>query len=103
MTNFFKKERNFKKEREGMYFNINFFWKIAVCLMFLVTLVALFFGYRIFIQTNKEIVLERSNINGQFETIKKDRIEEVLKYFSARKQKSNEILNYPASISDPSL
>ena len=63
-----------------MYFNINFFWKIAICLMFLVTLVALFFGYRIFIETNKEIVLERSNINGQFETIKKKQSFSMISY-----------------------
>ena len=101
MLKFFKKEKKFKKESSG--FNPNLYWKLAVCFRFVVILSAFFFGYYLFVQINKDIVLERSSINGQFETIKKDRIEKVLEYFSSRKQKSNEILNSPAPVSDPSL
>jgi len=102
MINFLKKEKNLKKEKD-VCLNIGLFWKLAVCLMFIAIITAFFFGYRLFMEVNREPVLEIGENNSQLETIKKDRIDKVLEYFSTRKQKSNQILNSPAPVSDPSL
>lgn len=98
---FFKKEKNFKKE--SFWFNLNFYWSLAVCFMFVTTLVSCFFGYYLFMQINKELIVGTDGASGQVETVKKERIQKVLEYFSLRKQKSNQILNSPSSIVDPSL
>ena len=98
---FFKKEKNFKKKNSGL--SPNFYWKLAVCIMFAMTLVSSFFGYYLFRQINEEPILSVNGISGQVETVKKERIEKVLEYFSLRKQQSNQIINSPSPIVDPSL
>ncbi len=100
---FFKKEKNFKKEKESLWLDMNFYWELSVCLIFLVALTSLFFGYYFFAQINKESVLETGSTSGKVETVKKERIEKVLEYFSLRKQKSAQILNSPVLVVDPSL
>lgn len=99
---FFKREKSFKKRKESLWLNINLYWKLAIYFMFAVVLVSSFFGYYLFTQVNKELVLSISG-DSQVETIKKERIDKVLEYFSLRKQKSDQILNSPAPIVDPSL
>ncbi len=100
---FFKKEKNFKKEKASLWSNINLYWKLTVLFMFVVVLLSFFFGYNLFRRISKEPVLSTDDIGGQVETVKKERIEKVLEYFSLRKQKSTQILNSPAPIVDPSL
>ncbi len=103
MIKFFKKEKNWEKGKGGSWLNINFYWELAVCLVLLVVLFSFLFGYRFFMRINEEFVLEVNSDNSQVETVKKERIEKVLEYFSLRKQKSSQILNSPAPIVDPSL
>lgn len=98
---FFKKEKHFKKENPE--FNINFYWRLAVYFMFLAILFAFSFGLYIFIQIDKESVLSENGASSKVGTIKKERIEKVLKYFSVRKQISGQILNSPTPTLDPSL
>lgn len=98
---FFKKEKNFKKE--DFKLNPNIFWKSSVFMVFLVIIFSAFFGYFLFLQISKETALGVNSPGSQIETIKKERIDKVLEYFSARKQKSNKILNSPSPIIDPSL
>lgn len=97
---FFKKEKNFKKENSP--FSLNFYWELTVCFVFVATLLSFFFGYYLFMQINKEPVLSVGDISGQVVTVKKERIEKVLEYFSLRKEKSNQIIN-SGSVIDPSL
>ena len=101
MLKFFKKEKKFKKESSG--FNPNLYWKLAVCFIFVVILSAFFFGYYLFVKIDRKPILQVGNSSGQVETIKKERIEKVLEYFSSQKQKSNQILNSSAPVIDPSL
>ncbi|KKQ27693.1 MAG: hypothetical protein US45_C0015G0009 [Candidatus Nomurabacteria bacterium GW2011_GWA1_37_20] len=103
MIKFFKKEKNFKKEKESLWLNINFYWKLAVCFMFLIFLLSFVFGYRLFMRINKESTFSIDDGSGKVETVKKEEIEKVLEYFSLREQKSNQILNFPAPVIDPSL
>jgi hypothetical protein len=97
---FFKKENNFKKK--DFTFNPNLYWKLAVGGALVIVLLSSFFGYRLFTQINQEPVLSATNVGGQIPMVKKDRIEKVLNYFSAREQKSTEILNSPSPVVDPS-
>ena len=98
---FFKKEKKFKKETK--WFDMGLCWKIAVSVMFLATIATAFFGYYLFQQTNKEPSLPTGGSSGQVETVKKEKIDRVLEYFSQRKQKSDQIINSPSPIVDPSL
>ncbi|MFA6077083.1 MAG: hypothetical protein WC735_03345 [Candidatus Paceibacterota bacterium] len=100
---FLKKEKSFKKKKENLLLNINFYWQLAVLFIFVVILLSSFFGYYLFTQTNKELVLSTVDVIPEVETVKKERIEKVLEYFSRREQKSDKILNSPAPVIDPSL
>lgn len=97
---FFKKEKGFKKE--SLSLNVNFYWELAVCFVFVAMLVSLFFGYYLFKKMNQE----STTITGEGSRqglIEKERIDKVLEYFTARKQKSNQIINATTSVVDPSL
>ncbi|MCX6752040.1 MAG: hypothetical protein NTZ87_00865 [Candidatus Nomurabacteria bacterium] len=102
---FFKKEKKFKKQKESLWLNINVYWKLAVGFMFLIIILSGFFGYYSFQKINKEseTVSSGTDANSQIETVKKEKIDKVLEYFSQRKDKSSQILNSPAPVIDPSL
>ena len=100
---FFKRKKSFKKEKRSLWLNINFYWELAVCLMFAITLLASFFGYSLFRKTDKEIVVSVKADNNQVKIIQKERIDKVLEYFNLRKTKSTQILNSPAPVVDPSM
>ncbi|MFA6273717.1 MAG: hypothetical protein WC662_00985 [Candidatus Paceibacterota bacterium] len=98
---FFKNKKSFKKDI--FQINPNYFWVVILFFMLLAIIGAFIFGAQLFNKTNQEIVSQIENIRGQIETVKKERIEKVLKYFSEREIKSNDIINFPLSIIDPSL
>ena len=100
---FFKKDNNFKKGKESFWLNINLYWKVSAGFILIVIFLSVFFGYYLFRQINKESILSISSGSGQVETVKKERIDKVLEYFSLKEQKSNQILNSSAPIVDPSL
>ncbi|MEK7190521.1 MAG: hypothetical protein AAB661_02025 [Patescibacteria group bacterium] len=97
----FKKEKSFKKK--NFIFHPDLYWKITVSGILVAILFSFFFGYRLFMEINREAILPAPNGSRQVETVKKDRIEEILRYFSEREKKSAEILNSPAPFVDPSL
>ena len=97
----FKKENNFKKK--NFDFNPNFYWKLALFITFIVIILAIFFGYNLFRQINKEPILPAMNTIGQVPIVNQNRIKKVLNYFSEREKKSIEIISSPAPVVDPSL
>jgi hypothetical protein len=99
--NFFKKENNFKKKEFA--FKPNLYWKFTLLGTLIIMILSFFFGYYLFEQINREFVLPTATDNGQIPTINTDRIEKVLNIFSEREIKSNQILNSPAPVVDPSL
>jgi len=101
MIKFFKKEKDWKKA--SSWLSVNFFWNLAVGLMAVAILLSFYFGYYLFMRINQESILSASEVSGQIENVKKERIEKVLEYFSLRRQKSNQILNSSSPIIDPSL
>ncbi len=98
---FFKREKHFKKKSGEI--NLDLYWSFIFFMGFFLTLVAFAFGLYLFREINKELVLPVGGISSQFQTVKKERIEKALEYFSLRKQKSNQIINSPAPVVDPSL
>lgn len=97
---FFKKEKHFKKENSLL--TMDFFWSISVCILSIAFLLAVFFGYQLFVEVNKEGD-SAVNAGGQIENVKKERINKILEYFALKKQKSNEIINTPVLLVDPSI
>ncbi|MDE2399537.1 MAG: hypothetical protein KGL67_00785 [Patescibacteria group bacterium] len=98
--NFLKPKKNFKKK--NLELNSNFYWKIIMFSVFILTAVSFVFGYYMFVQVKDEASSSAGNVN-QKQPIEKQRLEKVLDIFSAREKKSNEILNSPAPVVDPSL
>ena len=98
---FFKKSHSFKRRNSEI--NPNLFWIFIFFTGFFLMLLVFVFGYYIFTQISKGLVLKMDDISGRVETVKRERLEKTLEYFSLRKQKSNQILNSPSPVVDPSL
>jgi hypothetical protein len=71
--------------------------------MLIATLCAIAFGYFLFMRIDEDFVFSPSQEGSQSITIKKERIDKVLEYFSLRADRSSQIMNSPAAIIDPSL
>ncbi|MFH1200948.1 MAG: hypothetical protein V1484_01300 [bacterium] len=99
--NSFKKENSFKKK--DFTFHSNLYWRIILISTVIIILLSFLFGYRLFMKINQEPILPFTNEDGRLPIINKDRIEKVLNYFSEREKKSNQILNFPSPVVDPSL
>ncbi len=99
----FKKENSLRKKKDSQWRSLRLYWKMAVLFMFIVALGSAFFSYYFFRQISKDIIIEEGENLSPVRTIKKQRLEKALQYFSARKEKSTQILSSPAPIIDPSL
>lgn len=97
---FFKKENNFKKEKQISPY---FYWKIILAVSLLIIIASFIFSYFLFIRIKQDFVLSQDNAGSQSQIVKKERIDKVLQYFSDRETKSNEIIILPSSVVDPSL
>ena len=51
---FFTKENRFKKKE--FQFNPNFYWKLAICLIFIFMIFATFLGYNFFVEAGIKVV-----------------------------------------------
>jgi hypothetical protein len=99
--NFFKKENNLKKK--NFQFNPNFYWQIILGSFFIIILFIFYFGYNLFKQANEEPIVSTANGNAKNGMIDENRISKILDLFSERDIKSNQIINSPAPVVDPSL
>ncbi|HNW71436.1 MAG TPA: hypothetical protein PKZ36_00970 [Candidatus Paceibacterota bacterium] len=95
----------FKKNYENQNFKISpdIYWNILIVLFFIIIIAVFIFSFNLYKQTSVESEVTYQNISGKIEKEKKEKINRVLEYFSEREQKSNEILNSPAPVVDPSL
>ena len=98
---FFKIKKNYRKE--GAKINPDIYWKILVTILFLAIVASFIFAYNIFKETNRDDIVIIQNNDDKMGNKEKIKIGDALKYFSEREKKSNEILNSPLVISDPSL
>jgi hypothetical protein len=98
---FFQKKKSFKKEEKNT--DPDFFWRILLLATFFIILASFFFGFLLFKQVDRELVLPAGGPDAKLQKITKGRIDKVLGYFSERAKKSEKILNSPSPIVDPSL
>jgi hypothetical protein len=94
----FKKEKNFKKK--DFRLNPNLFWKLALFGALAIIIFSFFFGLSLFNRINDDSVV--SGAGAQVPMISKDRLEKTLNYFSDREKKSEQIINSPSPVVDPS-
>lgn len=97
----FKIKKGFRKG--GLHTNPDVYWNILQGVALVIVLGSFIFSFLFSKKVNKELVLSTENTDQQAETISKERIDQALEYFSLRKQKSNQILNSPSPVVDPSL
>jgi hypothetical protein len=98
---FKKPKKNFRKG--GFQINPDITWEFVLYIAFAVIVAFVIFGYYLFGQTDADLVSTSADSSDQIPTVKEDRIDKVLEYFSGREKKSSEILNSPSPIVDPSL
>ncbi|HEV7424450.1 MAG TPA: hypothetical protein VGO21_04645 [Candidatus Paceibacterota bacterium] len=98
---FLRKKVSFKEK--GPAINYHLYWSFVFYISLFLALIAFAFGFYLFKKINKEPVTLVKENSGQIQTVKKERIDDVLLYFSKKKEKSNQILNSPAPVLDPSL
>ncbi len=97
---FLQKKKSFKKGDSGI--KPDLYWKYILLTTFILILLSCAFGLYLFIKVDKETTPPEIGLSGQ-ETIKKERLDKVLEYFSEREKKSAQILNSPSPVIDPSL
>ncbi len=97
---FFKKQKSFKKENFTP--NVKLFWMIILIVVFMVLVFSAVFGFYFFKKLDKEAQITEE-FGEQLHTVKKVRMQEVLDFFSKKKEKSLDIVNSSSPISDPSL
>jgi hypothetical protein len=98
---FFKKENVLKKK--DFRLNSGFYWKIFVAGTFVAILFIFYFGYNLFIKINQESTVSSVNTNTSNGMINTNRIQKALDVFSTREKTSEQIINSPAPVVDPSL
>jgi|GEM_PF-1957613 len=96
-----KIKKNYRKE--SLKVSPNIYWAIIVALFFVIVVGDFVFAYNLFNKTAQDETLLVLNQNSQVEREKKAEINRVLNYFSARAEKTSEIINSPALVVDPSL
>lgn len=99
--NFFKKEKSFQKK--SFIFYIKLYWDVAILVVFIFVLSFSIFGYYLFTNINKEMIMPTSDVAGQNNLVTKERISKTLEYFSLRDQKSSQIIYSVSPVVDPSL
>lgn len=97
---FFKKQKKFKKG--GLSTNLDIYWKYIFYITLVLIVISSAFGLYLFLKINNKSIVSIANTDIE-NTIKKERVEKVLEYFSEREKKAIEILNSPSPIIDPSL
>jgi hypothetical protein len=95
-----KKQKKFKKK--SIEIDVNFYWKILLYVSLLIIIASFVYGILLFLKTNKDFKLPEAQTSSQLEKVKKDRINKILDYFSQKEKKSQDILELPSGVIDPS-
>lgn len=96
-----KFKKSFKKESFSV--NPNTYFRYVIIISFAVILVGFGFGFYSFKEFGSDSSSTTNNYEKTIELSKKEKIKKVLEYFSERENKSIEIVNSPAPVTDPSL
>ncbi len=98
---FLKIKKSFKKE--SFVINPNVYWRFVSSIAIVATVVLFGIGFSVFKDLNKENNANQNTVEEKKELSKKERIDEILKYFEEREIKSQEIKKSEIQITDPSL
>ncbi len=98
---FLKKKNNLK--RKDFSFNPALYWEIIFFIGFILVVLASFSGYQLFLDINQESVPQTASTSSKISTVDLGRVNKVLNYFTIREQRSQEILNSPSAVVDPTL
>lgn len=98
LKNIFKIKQSFKKKRIEP--KPDFYWRILVTVVFILIGLSFAFSFYLFLKVKAEPIPQ--DINSK-KSIEKERLEEALQIFSNREEKSKQIINSPAGVSDPSI
>lgn len=96
----FKTKKSFHKR--NFEINSDFYWKIILSVVTIIMILSFVFGYYLFLRMSKEVEFSPETMT-EANKINKERIDKVLRYFEDRFEKSQEIINSPVHIVDPSL
>ncbi len=98
--NFLKRKKNFKKG--GLHISPDVYWSVIQISALVLILGAFTFSFFLFKQINEGLASSALDTTNPTNSINKDRIEKVLKYFDDKNTKSLQIINSPATVVDPS-
>lgn len=98
---FLKTKQKWKKG--GFHTNPNIGWGLVLLVSTALCIWALAFGALLFRQTQEEYVADESASGSQIRIVKKARVEKALEYFTKKEEASQEILEAPSAVIDPSL
>jgi len=97
---FFKKKKKYQKN----FFknNVSFFWKLILFLFFVFLLIIVFFSFHTFKKINQETIFLNEEIELIIKNQEKDKLKDILNYFSQKELKTEEIFETDFLIIDPS-
>ncbi len=98
---FFKKENNFKKK--DFELNPNLYWSFSLIFLLIIIILSFILGYFLLKKVDKDLAPSNESAVTQTPLIDHSRIDTVLFFFSEREKRSNQILQTPTPILDPSL
>ncbi|MDP9249285.1 MAG: hypothetical protein M3M85_02115 [bacterium] len=101
IKNLFKKKTHFRKG--GFHANPNMGWELILVLAFGIVATFFVFGFSLFRETSKEFNAVVSGVPLGTSSIREQKIQNTLKIFSDREQRSRGIMASPAGVVDPSL
>jgi uncharacterized membrane protein YhaH (DUF805 family) len=97
---FLKKKKKFTKSDSRL--RPDLYWRYILLITFILVLLSFVFGFFLFLDVTEDRDFS-AIILSEKDTLKKEKINSVLEYFQERENKSNEILNSPSMVIDPSL
>ncbi len=95
---FLKFKKKYKKR--GARIRPHLYWRYVLIVSFIIVLASFIFGWYLFVDVDKSSSLP-SVVIENFEKAEKERIENILKYFEEKQEKSTDILNSSSPIVDP--
>lgn len=90
-----------KLQKGGIHINPDIYWELSILIGLVIVLGVAVFGFFLFQKINTELTISIED-SPQAQMIDKEKIDAALEYFSARAQKSVEIINSPSLVADPS-
>lgn len=103
INNLLKLRKDPRIKKAKIHINPEPYWQGILSVALSIAILGFAFGFYLFNKINGDFGILGEGDSTSVQTIRKDRLEEVLKYFAERKIKSNEVINNPSPIVDPSL